>query len=613
MIVQCVKCSTKFRLDETKIGQRGAKVRCSKCQHSFVVKRPPAPVAAGGFNPDTAPTAPVKLDAATTAPGAGFAVDEPTTDLSPTPGFTADSGLPAIPSAGATDPDIPGLPLPPGPDLPNLPGASDLPELPSATPSRDPIHEVQTAVYMVPDSIRAAALEKQSAGIPAAGLSATDVAAIDLDDDDRTGIVPPEVLAQAKAAAAAEAAPPTIDDIPSAEADLIDDDEVTLVSSESASPKDPAEGLDAMPGDPFASAPAGGGLPPKDPAEGLDAMPGDPFASAPAGGGLPPQDPAAGLDAMPGDPFANAPAGGGLPPVDAFAGADISGESALGRIQPAVLGGGEDGASPLEVAPPSAGLAAALESETTKPPPPGAQLAQPAEEKGGWSLGVKLVTTVVGVAILGIGVLLWLGGGRLDLSVIGLGGKGAKGTTKKLVVGYKDVHPVAIRSVLYPTRAGKQVLVFVGRAENRAGEARKHVAAVAELRNRKGELVASARAPVGLALNPGFVSNLTDSDSLAKAYSSLAVEQGEPTLPSRGVVPFTVVLLQPPKGLADLEHSVRLAKGEPVLKPEPEPEPEPEVVEPEEEIDDRKGKRKRKGKRRRGKRKAKALPADEEE
>ncbi|HEY6873988.1 MAG TPA: DUF3426 domain-containing protein [Geobacteraceae bacterium] len=39
MIVQCDQCSTKFRLDDSKIKEGGAKVRCSKCKHIFVVQR----------------------------------------------------------------------------------------------------------------------------------------------------------------------------------------------------------------------------------------------------------------------------------------------------------------------------------------------------------------------------------------------------------------------------------------------------------------------------------------------------------------------------------------------------------------------------------------------
>src|SRR6266480_2750259 len=39
MIVQCDQCSAKFRLDDSKVKEGGAKVRCSKCKHIFLVQR----------------------------------------------------------------------------------------------------------------------------------------------------------------------------------------------------------------------------------------------------------------------------------------------------------------------------------------------------------------------------------------------------------------------------------------------------------------------------------------------------------------------------------------------------------------------------------------------
>ncbi len=41
MIIQCDKCSTKFRLDDSRITGGGVKVRCTKCQNVFIVTPPP--------------------------------------------------------------------------------------------------------------------------------------------------------------------------------------------------------------------------------------------------------------------------------------------------------------------------------------------------------------------------------------------------------------------------------------------------------------------------------------------------------------------------------------------------------------------------------------------
>jgi predicted Zn finger-like uncharacterized protein len=60
MIVICTKCQAKFRVADEKIGARGAKVRCSRCQTVFVVRRDPAapapaPAAAPADDPFAAP------------------------------------------------------------------------------------------------------------------------------------------------------------------------------------------------------------------------------------------------------------------------------------------------------------------------------------------------------------------------------------------------------------------------------------------------------------------------------------------------------------------------------------------------------------------------------
>lgn len=39
MIIQCEKCLTKFRLDDSRVTERGVKVRCTKCKHVFTVRK----------------------------------------------------------------------------------------------------------------------------------------------------------------------------------------------------------------------------------------------------------------------------------------------------------------------------------------------------------------------------------------------------------------------------------------------------------------------------------------------------------------------------------------------------------------------------------------------
>lgn len=50
MIIQCAQCSSKFRLDDSKVTDAGIKVRCSKCRHIFVIKKEAAPAEETDFD-----------------------------------------------------------------------------------------------------------------------------------------------------------------------------------------------------------------------------------------------------------------------------------------------------------------------------------------------------------------------------------------------------------------------------------------------------------------------------------------------------------------------------------------------------------------------------------
>lgn len=57
MIVQCEKCNSKFRLDETLLKEGGSKVRCSACRHVFVAY-PPGEGPSSWLDAEPADTAP---------------------------------------------------------------------------------------------------------------------------------------------------------------------------------------------------------------------------------------------------------------------------------------------------------------------------------------------------------------------------------------------------------------------------------------------------------------------------------------------------------------------------------------------------------------------------
>src|SRR6266540_4444960 len=63
MIVICTKCQAKFRVADEKIGPRGAKVRCSRCQTVFLV------------HPDLGTVPSLDTASSNTAPPAAPAVD----------------------------------------------------------------------------------------------------------------------------------------------------------------------------------------------------------------------------------------------------------------------------------------------------------------------------------------------------------------------------------------------------------------------------------------------------------------------------------------------------------------------------------------------------------
>lgn len=62
MVIQCDHCQAKFKLDDSKVGPKGVKVRCTKCKEVFVVK----PTTGGGVpaEPAPTPTAPAQATAA---------------------------------------------------------------------------------------------------------------------------------------------------------------------------------------------------------------------------------------------------------------------------------------------------------------------------------------------------------------------------------------------------------------------------------------------------------------------------------------------------------------------------------------------------------------------
>ncbi len=96
MIVSCESCKSRYKLDDSKITGRGAKITCPKCKHVFVVLAPP-PSAAEAPKPTMLPQ----------SPGSEWEDDEPTrvgreaTAISAAPPSAPPAAPPAAPASTA--------------------------------------------------------------------------------------------------------------------------------------------------------------------------------------------------------------------------------------------------------------------------------------------------------------------------------------------------------------------------------------------------------------------------------------------------------------------------------------------------------------------------------
>lgn len=107
MIVQCSECSTRFKLDDSKVTESGIRVRCSKCKHVFTVRKESPPEEAdldsflsslGGDETPASTPEPKPSPAAPSAPAA--AQDSAPADDEFSFDFSTDTTPAAAPPAG---------------------------------------------------------------------------------------------------------------------------------------------------------------------------------------------------------------------------------------------------------------------------------------------------------------------------------------------------------------------------------------------------------------------------------------------------------------------------------------------------------------------------------
>lgn len=164
MIVKCEQCQTRFKIPDEKVTEKGVKVRCTKCQHTFRVKRDGTSSATGQF-PAASPTQQV--------PALARPADDPFAKF----GAGSDDGLGEATRPGMYALGVEASRQPSGPLQPSFAAQMDLPQevfeqptrvgaFPTAPPGRKQLQDEVTQTSSPFDF--AAALEGPPAPAPPA-------------------------------------------------------------------------------------------------------------------------------------------------------------------------------------------------------------------------------------------------------------------------------------------------------------------------------------------------------------------------------------------------------------------------------------------------------------
>lgn len=164
--------------------------------------------------------------------------------------------------------------------------------------------------------------------------------------------------------------------------------------------------------------------------------------------------------------------------------------------------------------------------------------------------------TALMVLGLAIGTLFTLvQTGRLNPSVLGLE-RAIPIPAEEPNRGYKDVFPITLRSVIYPSRLGTDLLVFRGWVHNRTNSERADLDVLARVLDSKGQVVASTRAPVGVVFDVVELNDIADRGDVQKLVDTkLEAGLGRP-LGGNEKREYMAVLPSPPENIGELEHQV---------------------------------------------------------
>ncbi|MBL8957184.1 MAG: zinc-ribbon domain-containing protein [Myxococcaceae bacterium] len=580
MIVKCEQCQTRFKIPDDKVTEKGVKVRCTKCQHTFRVKKEgdaaaPAAAAPGAPDPFAKFGAPPPMEPGEETRPHMYSAN----DLSPlAPSFAAQADLPPEafdspirvgpmpqPPPGKrplTDPSPfdfaalgPPAAAPPPPSKPFEPAPFDFAALsPPEPPKKTELAKVKLVSRPAPQAFEPqpfdfgslggdappAPTQREPARPHTPAPSAFDPQPFDFSSLD------------AQAPAAPPAPPPAPKHSPPSNFDPQPFDFSSLETKGPPAPPPP-------PSRPPPSAPKPAAKPPPAPA-----MPAFDLGPSMELSAPPPPPPAR---AKPPPPAAPEPRDGGLLgdiPVDAGAlSADVDGGLEASPEQrgslfdmPAVS---EPTDNQLSAPAPDEGVAVAkialkkvTADELKKAPAADAKEASSRRPKRGVVAMVwNVVSGFVLLGLLGVLITVVLNEGKVDAAL-------SWSKVKALFSKPRELVAFDISNGLYDTRVGRPVFYVRGEVKNRGARAGR-VKVKAEILDGE-DLVRSAEGWVGATPSPEDLYGVATADDLAKLSTRLAPNAAK--LDPGAAGPFLVAFYEYPPDLKDFRVRVTVSTDE---------------------------------------------------
>ncbi len=501
MIVKCDKCQTRFKIPDEKVTEKGVKVRCTRCQHTFRVSRAPA----DGI-PPVPPAAPPP-PAVNPDPFASFGIGAPVEpDQATRPGFFPE-GIAATRSTSS-------------------PGMSAVLGMHQDLPPE--VFDSPTRIAPVPAEVRNRMPQAAPAPLPPpvapppgldAGFDPSDpFASIDprpSSDFAPTSpavatVPPPEAFAPAPPASPSYDRSAFLSDLPA-----------PVASATPASPEAAAQAV-------ATSADLLGALPP----------PGDdPFASVDGPGGSFDDGGVPGMGAEPDRGLFDMPQPSSLPPEDEPTQPLRSPPGvALGRLTPSAGAKPADGSSRPQGRPDDVGMA-----------DPSA--AGSARRVAGMVVNLAVASALL-VALVSVGTI-FLNEGRLDPSSLSLE------PLKALFQPPAELRAVDVSNGLYDTKSGRQLFYVRGEVENRSRTPAHIVVKVSIV---DGALtVGTAKAPLGFSPTPEDLYAVSSPQDLA-ALGAKATPAAEPLAPGARQ-PFLLAFYDYPPDLSEYQLEVTVERA----------------------------------------------------